>query len=116
LFNDNQYGFAPQKGTIDAAMVVRNFIEESLRQKQCTILASLDIKGAFHAAWWPNMLKQLREIRCPKNLYKLSARYFSNRIATFSMNNYKTEKEIQKGCPQGSFLAQAFEMLCTIHF
>ena len=47
LFNDNQYGFTPQRGTIDAAMVVKNFIEVSLRLKQCTILVSLDVKGAF---------------------------------------------------------------------
>ena len=55
LFNDNQYGFTPQRGTIDAAMVVKNFIEESLRLKQCTILVSLDVKGAFDAAWWPSI-------------------------------------------------------------
>jgi len=31
LFNDNQYGFTPQRGTVDAAMEVKKFIEESLR-------------------------------------------------------------------------------------
>jgi len=34
LFNDNQYGFTPQKGTVDTAMEVKNFTEESLRLKQ----------------------------------------------------------------------------------
>ena len=33
LFNDNQYGFIPQKGTVDAEMEVKTFIEESLRLK-----------------------------------------------------------------------------------
>jgi len=28
LFNDNQYGFIPQKGTVDAAMVVTKSIEK----------------------------------------------------------------------------------------
>ena len=28
LFNDNQYGFASQEGTVDAAMEVKTFIEE----------------------------------------------------------------------------------------
>ena len=37
MFNDNQYGFTPQRGTVDAAMDVKNFIEESLRLKQCTV-------------------------------------------------------------------------------
>jgi len=53
LFNDNQYGFIPQKGTVDAAMCVKTFIEESLRLKQCFFIVSFDVTGAFEAAWWP---------------------------------------------------------------
>jgi hypothetical protein len=99
LFNDNQYGFTPQRGTFDAAMEVQNFIEESLRVKQCTVIVSFDVKGAFDAAWWLSILKQLRELKCPKNLYILSASYFSNRKATLSINNYKMEN----GSPEGLF-------------
>ena len=51
LFNDNHYGFIPQKGTVDAAMEVKTFIEESLRLKQCAVIVSLDVKGAFYSAW-----------------------------------------------------------------
>ena len=50
LFNNNQYGFTPHRGTVDAAMEVKKFIEESLRLKQCTVIVSLDVKGAFDAA------------------------------------------------------------------
>jgi hypothetical protein len=46
-------------------MEVKNFIEESLKLKQCTVIVSLDVKGAFDAAWWPSILKQLRELKCP---------------------------------------------------
>jgi len=92
LFSNNQCELNPQRGTVDAAIEVKNFIIESLRLKQCTVIVSLDVKGAFDAAWWPSILKQLRELKCPKNLYKLSASYFSNRKATLSINNYKTEK------------------------
>jgi hypothetical protein len=99
LLNDNQYGFTPQRGTTDAAMEVKKFIEESLRLKQCTVIVSLDVKGAFDAAWWPSILKQLKELKCHKNLYNLSASYFNNRKATLSINNYKMEKAVQKGCP-----------------
>ena len=45
---------------------------------------------------------QFRELECPKNLYSLAVSYFSNRKATLSLNNYKTEKEVQKGCLKGS--------------
>ena len=42
LFNDNQYGFTPQRGTSDAVMEVKHFTEESLRLKQCTVIVSLE--------------------------------------------------------------------------
>jgi hypothetical protein len=48
------------------------------------------------------------EVKCPKNLYDLSANYFSNKKAKLSVNNYKTEKEVQKGCPQGSCCGPSF--------
>jgi len=32
-------------------MEVKTFIEESLRLKQCAVIISLDVKGAFDAAW-----------------------------------------------------------------
>ena len=98
----------PQGGTVDAAIEVKNFTEKSLRLKQCTVIVSLDVKGAFDAAWWPSILKQLIELKCPKNLHKLPASYFSNRKATLSINNYKMEKEVQKGCPQGSCCGPGF--------
>jgi hypothetical protein len=66
LFNDNQYGFTSQRGTVDTAMDVKNFTEESLRLKQYTVIVSLDVKGAFDAAWWPSILKQLRELNTPR--------------------------------------------------
>jgi hypothetical protein len=71
-------------------------------------MVSLDVKGAFDAAWWPIILQKLRELKCPKNLYYLSASYFSNMRATLSINNYKTRKEVQKGCPQESFCGPGF--------
>jgi hypothetical protein len=94
LLSDNQYGFTPKRGTVDAAMKVKNFIEESLRLKQCAVIVSLDVKRAFDAAWWPGILKQLREVKCPKNFYNLSASYFSKRKATFSINNYTAERNM----------------------
>ena len=102
MLNNNQYGFTPQRGTVDAAMVAKNFIEETLRLEQCTVVVSLDVKGAFDAAWWSSILKHLKEFECPANLYRLSASYFSNRRAKLTINNYTIEKEVQKGCPQGS--------------
>jgi len=49
--NSNQYGFIPQRGTVDAVMAVKEIIEEILKQKNCTAVVSLDVRGAFDGAW-----------------------------------------------------------------
>jgi len=116
LSNNNQYGFTPQRGTVDAAMEVEKFIEKSLRFKQCTVTVSLDVKGAFDAAWWPSILKQLRELKCPTNLYNLSASYFNNRKAKLSINNYRTEKEFRRGAHRGLVADRGYGMLCIVLF
>jgi len=50
LLNQNQFGFTPQKSTTDAAMAVKDFIDEVLTKGQIVALVSLDVKGAFDVA------------------------------------------------------------------
>jgi hypothetical protein len=86
FLNDNLFGFIPQKSTTDAAMAVNQFIEPELERGRVAIMVSLDVKGAFDAAWWPGILKGLREAKCPRNLYQLTQDYFGERRATLSIN------------------------------
>jgi hypothetical protein len=72
LLHHNQFGFTPKKSTRDAALEIKEFAEEGLRQELITILVSLDVKGTFEAAWWPNIIKTLKDLNCPKNLYYLT--------------------------------------------
>ena len=76
--NSNQYGFIPQRGTVDAAMAVKEIIEENLKQKNCTAVVSLDVRGAFDAAWWPSILHKLKDLKCPRKLFNQSINYFSD--------------------------------------
>jgi hypothetical protein len=55
--NEHQYGFTPQKRTTDAAMAVKEFLEPELIKGKVAIMVSLDVLGAFNAAWWPAILK-----------------------------------------------------------
>jgi len=59
--NENQFGFRPQKSTIDAAMVVIEFVQDSLAAGDVIALVSLDIQGASDVAWWPEILKEMRD-------------------------------------------------------
>ena len=100
--SDNQFGFRPQKSTVDAAMAIKNFVQESLDEGEVMALVSLDVQGAFDAAWWPGILRELKEHKCPKNLYKLTMNYFTQRTAEVVTNSLKIEKIVTRGCPQGS--------------
>jgi hypothetical protein len=77
FLNHNQFGFIHQKSTTDAAMTVKQFIEPELERRRVVIMTSLDVKGAFGAAWWPAILQRLREAECPRNLYQLTQKYLS---------------------------------------
>ena len=57
-------------------------------------MISLDVKGAFDAAWWPSILGYLRDLRCRRKLYDLTRSYFSDRMATFYANMYSLERNI----------------------
>jgi hypothetical protein len=48
--NKNQYGFLPQKSTVDTSMAVKVFAHTHLVQQNMVIMTSLDVLGAFDAA------------------------------------------------------------------
>ena len=54
-----------------------NFVQQGLAAGEVITLVSLDVQGAFDAAWWPGILNALREYKCPENLYELTKSYIS---------------------------------------
>ena len=83
-------------------MEIKNFVQNSLAAGEVIAMVSLDVQGAFDAAWWPEILRELIEQKCPKNLYKLTMSYFNQRTAAVAINRIKVEKHVTRGCPQGS--------------
>jgi hypothetical protein len=45
------------RGTIDAAMAVKDFVEKGLVAGDIIVLVRFDVKGVFDAAWWSSILK-----------------------------------------------------------
>ena len=83
-------------------MAVKNKVDEGLKAGEVIILVSLDIKTAFDAAWWPNILKSLQDCGCRRNLYYLLKSYLNQRSAILSTSSIKMERIISRGCPQVS--------------
>jgi hypothetical protein len=91
---------------VDAAMAIKAFVQESLDAGEVIALVSLDVQGVFDAVWWLRILREMKECKCPKNIYKLTS-YFSQRKAGLSTNSLTVEKAVTKGYPQGSFCGLA---------
>jgi hypothetical protein len=106
--NKHQYGFTPQKRTIDAAMEVKQYIEPHLKRGGVAIMVMLDVYGAFDSAWWPAILLRLREAKCPRNLFYLAQDYLKDGKAIITTNSANVGKNITKGCPQGSCCGPIF--------
>jgi len=102
LLNNNQFGFTPKKSTTDVAMTVKKYVEEGLQHGLITIIVTLDVRGAFDSAWWPSILKTLKDFNCPRNLYYLTKSYLSQITAVMSTNTVRVEREVSRGCPQVS--------------
>ena len=98
----------PQKSRVDAALAAKSFIQENLQQWNCVVLVGFDVRGAFDAAWWPCKLSNLRDLRCPKNLYDLALNYFRDRVASLKANTHTVKRTVTKGCPQGSCCGPGF--------
>ena len=100
--SDNQFGFRPQTSTVDAALALKTFLQESLDAGgEVVAMMSLDEQGAFDAAWWLGILRELKEYKCPRKLYKLTMSYFTQRTAAVATNSLNAEKTVSRGCPQG---------------
>ena len=88
LLTERQFGFTPQRSTIDATMEAKSFFEPVLENRGLVIMTSIDVQGAFDSAWWPGILQCLRDFNCPRNLYKLSKEFFSNRTVVMTTKNF----------------------------
>lgn len=95
-----QFGFTKGVGTVDALLDMRREVQEC--REKYVVKLFLDILGAFDSAWWPKVLRALREWRCPNNLYCLIRNHFKG--MTLRVRNEEAKKEVTKGCPQGSFI------------
>jgi len=108
LLSSNQFGFLPQRGTLNALFEVKTYVESNLARGCYTGIVSLDVQGAFDSAWWPSILNQLKQKNCPRNLFELTRSYFSERKAQIILNEHEITREVKRGCPQGSCSSPGF--------
>lgn len=106
--SSKQYGFTSQKSAEDAMYDAVEVIKGKMNKTGEVIVISLDIKGAFDNAWWPQLLKQLIEKECPSSLVTLVRSYTEDRKVRIRHGNSSSEKCVSKGCIQGSIGGPTF--------
>ncbi|KAK9744057.1 Reverse transcriptase (RNA-dependent DNA polymerase) [Popillia japonica] len=88
----NQFGFISKRGTTEAILELKEFTEDSLRPGDVVVVVSLDLKGAFDAAWWPAIIKSLKD----------------SKLANLQLAGVKVEEKVTRGCPQESCCGPGF--------
>jgi len=73
-------------------------------EEKYTNLLFVDISGAFDNLWWPSLFKAIADIGTPQYLLNVLKSYVTERSVTYRSKFAQTQKNISKGCPQGSVL------------
>lgn len=99
LLAELQFGFRPGMGTSDAISAVYRYTIRS-HGGEIVILLAFDIRNAFNAAPWDQIIEALRSMGLPKYLLRMVQSYFTGRFL------HVGGKKIRMSCgvPQGSVL------------
>ena len=101
-----QHGFRRGRSAVGAMSHVMEIAGEAVdaaaQHKHYCALVTLDVRNAFGAARWPEILKELAGRRVQGNLYRLIGSYLSDR--TLLVGDDERELRMTCGVPQGSVL------------
>jgi len=111
-----QFGFSSQRSTTDAAMAVKEFIEVGLSAGEILVLISLDVKGAFDAAWWSSIQNVLKVITTPKTFTKYRKVTLDNGLQFFHLKMYLCREQSPKRPRKNSAAGQVLKQMIQFPF
>lgn len=93
--HDNLYGFRQEWSTEDVVNRALNFIINT--EEKYVVCLYVDISEAFDNLWWPALLRRLRDVQCPRVLYKNFRNYCGDHYA--GMAGWQNLQEADHGLP-----------------
>ncbi|GBM66418.1 Retrovirus-related Pol polyprotein from type-1 retrotransposable element R1 [Araneus ventricosus] len=100
---NRQYGFVSGRSATDAILELKSWIHKARDEAKHSVIISLDVQSAFNRVWWPLVLvHNLRQINCPRNIFKTVASFLEDRSVSFTYGDITNTKSYTIGCPQGS--------------
>lgn len=101
-FSERQFGFRSGRSTEDA---LHKFMALQERNgKKYVLSLFLDISNAFNNLWWPAIVRALEKMGCSKQAITITKDYLRKRSVVFRTESGSIQREVNKGCPQGSLL------------
>ena len=106
LLNRNQYGFRPQRDTIDALLQFTESIYKGFKTKSTTIAVAIDFDAAFDSVPPKSVILQTMKLGIKGKLLQFICSFLNNRkIQTCINNTLSNIKTIENGIPQGSVIS-----------
>ena len=103
---ENQYGFRPNRGTVDAIFIVRQIIEKAKERKVNLHFNFIDFKSAFDTIWRKALWKMLAHIGINKKIIKILETLYENSKCAVTIDGKLTEWfSVLVGVRQGCLLS-----------
>ena len=104
--NENQYGFRPNRGTVDAIFIVRQIIEKAKERKVKINFNFIDFKSAFDTIWRKALWKMLAHIGIDRKIINILERLYENSKCAVTIDGKLTEWfSVLVGVRQGCLLS-----------
>lgn len=103
------FGFCPHRGTLDALLHLEHIIQEGFNHKKFTLVAFLDLKGAFDTASHKAIVEKFASLGLFGQLLNWVKSFLTSR--SFSLvigNTHSRNFPITRGVPQGSPLSPLY--------
>lgn len=100
--SDKQFGFRAGKSTEDALQ--KFMLIQADGGEKYVLSVFLDISNAFSNLWWPAIIRALKRFGCSKQAINIMQDYLRRRFVVFRTESGSVQREVNKGCPQGSLL------------
>ena len=102
--HDHQYGFRQGRSTIDAIDRVVGLAETAIQQRGVALAVSIDIVNAFNTLPWRAIREDLIRHQLPDYLVGIVNDYLTGRSVEYKEEKGYTQKEFNRGVPQGLVL------------
>jgi len=106
VFQDAQFGFRRERGTLQAIAVAYETIAQARAKGRQVRVVLRDVKAAFDKVWHTGLKVKLARQELPPRTLKLLASFLDDRTAAVRHGNHTTEPfRAREGVPQGSILS-----------